>query len=141
MSTCLGDSSVYSALLKALMLSSLSPSHTDTQHTTEQVSSFPEWIRGCLIFSFFLSPACLSLFVTLHLCLCLHSSLSISTRLLQASFVLSVSRSIYLLLCLRLTLLLAVNLKRSSPILKLEILFWHKKKTTTKEPKTLSIQE
>lgn len=124
--------------LNAILSISLTHRHT---LPVEQVSSFPEWIRGCLIFSFFLSPACLSLFVTLHLCLCLHSSLSISTRLLQASFVLSVSRSIYLLLCLRLTLLLAVNLKRSSPILKLEILFWHKKKTTTKEPKTLSIQE
>lgn len=111
--------------LNAILSISLTHRHT---LPVEQVSSFPEWIRSCLIFSFFLSPACLSLFVTLHLCLCLHSSLSISTRLLQASFVLSVSRSIYLLLCLRLTLLLAVNLKRSSPILKLEILFWHKKK-------------
>lgn len=80
--------------LNAILSISLTHRHT---LPVEQVSSFPEWIRGCLIFSFFLSPARLSLFVTLHLCLCLHSSLSLYLHSTPASFFCSFCLSFHLL--------------------------------------------
>lgn len=80
--------------LNAILSISLTHRHT---LPVEQVSSFPEWIRGCLIFSFFLSPARLSLFVTLHLYLCLHSSLSLYLHSTPASFFCSFCLSFHLL--------------------------------------------
>lgn len=77
MSTCLGDSSVYSALLKALMLSSLSPSHTDTHS---------QWNRSAHSLNeseavwFFLFSSHLHVFLSLWLCIsvCAFTPLSLS---------------------------------------------------------------
>lgn len=94
MSTCLGDSSVYPALLKTLMLSSLSPSHTDT-HSQQKRSAHSLNESEPVRFYLF----CLCDFASVGFFLFLLFSLH-STPLHYSSFVLSTSHFIYLLHCL-----------------------------------------